>query len=88
MQKIGIVTDTNSGMSAQEAREAGVALLPMPFTGSVTARYTRVRISSASSGFSSKIRDRERSAEFTSKYGFSVVAPMRMMVPSSTKGRR
>ncbi len=32
MQKIGIVTDTNSGMTAQEAREAGVALMPMPFT--------------------------------------------------------
>ena len=32
MQKIGIVTDTNSGMTAQVAREAGVALMPMPFT--------------------------------------------------------
>lgn len=32
MQKIGIVTDTNSGMTEQEAREAGVVLMAMPFT--------------------------------------------------------
>ena len=31
---------------------------------------------------------RERSAPFTSKEGFSVVAPMRMMLPFSTKGRK
>src|ERR671916_622984 len=32
------------------------------------------------------IRQRDRSAEFTSKYGFSVVAPTRITVPSSTAG--
>lgn len=32
MQNIGIITDTNSGMSAAEARECGVTLMPMPFT--------------------------------------------------------
>lgn len=32
MRKIGIVTDTNSGMTAQEAAQCGVALMPMPFT--------------------------------------------------------
>ena len=32
MQKIGIVTDTNSGMTEAEARECGVFLMPMPFT--------------------------------------------------------
>ena len=32
MSKIGIITDTNSGMTAQEARALGVALMPMPFT--------------------------------------------------------
>ena len=32
MQKIGIITDTNSGMTAEEARACGVALMPMPFT--------------------------------------------------------
>ena len=32
MQRIGIITDTNSGMSADEAKACGVALMPMPFT--------------------------------------------------------
>ena len=32
MQTIGIITDTNSGMTAEEARAAGVILMPMPFT--------------------------------------------------------
>ena len=32
MQNIGIITDTNSGMTAEEARQAGVILMPMPFT--------------------------------------------------------
>jgi len=32
MQKIGIITDTNSGMTQAEARECGVTLMPMPFT--------------------------------------------------------
>ena len=32
MQHIGIITDTNSGMTEAEARECGVILMPMPFT--------------------------------------------------------
>ena len=32
MSKIGIITDTNSGMTAREAADCGVALMPMPFT--------------------------------------------------------
>ena len=32
MQKIGIITDTNSGMTVGEAAECGVTLMPMPFT--------------------------------------------------------
>ncbi len=32
MQNIGIITDTNSGMTPEEARRAGVTLMPMPFT--------------------------------------------------------
>ena len=32
MQKTGIITDTNSGMTQVEARECGVILMPMPFT--------------------------------------------------------
>lgn len=32
MASIGIITDTNSGMSAEEARQSGIILMPMPFT--------------------------------------------------------
>ena len=32
MRKIGIITDTNSGMTASEAAACGVSLMPMPFT--------------------------------------------------------
>ena len=32
MGKTGIITDTNSGMSAEEARALGIWLMPMPFT--------------------------------------------------------
>lgn len=32
MQKIGIITDTNSGMTAAEAEQSGVLLMAMPFT--------------------------------------------------------
>ncbi len=32
MQSIGIITDTNSGMTVEEARARGVILMPMPFT--------------------------------------------------------
>ena len=32
MPNIGIITDTNSGMSAEEAEALGVGLMPMPFT--------------------------------------------------------
>ena len=32
MGNIGIITDTNSGMTPAEARECGVILMPMPFT--------------------------------------------------------
>ena len=36
----------------------------------------------------SKIAEREINAPFTSKYGFSVVAPISTRVPSSTKGNK
>ena len=32
MQSIGIITDTNSGMTVEEAQQCGVILIPMPFT--------------------------------------------------------
>ena len=62
--------------------------LPMPFFSSYTARFIIVLISSFSSGFNSNIIDLDIKAPFTSKYGFSVVAPIRIIVPSSTNGSR
>ncbi len=44
--------------------------------------------SSAVSGLSTYTRARDSSALFTSKDGFSVVAPMKISVPSSTYGRK
>ena len=32
MSRIGIITDTNSGMTAREAADCGITLMPMPFT--------------------------------------------------------
>lgn len=32
MNNIAIITDTNAGMSSQEAEELGISILPMPFT--------------------------------------------------------
>ena len=32
MSKIAVVTDSNSGLTQQEAEERGIFLLPMPFT--------------------------------------------------------
>ena len=61
---------------------------PIPFSASLTALYISVLILSAVSGCSSKIIDLDIKAVFTSKYGFSVVAPIKITVPSSTKGNR
>ncbi len=60
----------------------------MPFSVSYTARFSNALMSCFPSGLSSKITEREIKAPFTSKYGFSVVAPISMIVPSSTKGSK
>ena len=50
--------------------------------------YTEIVRDAFSNGFNSYHMDREISAPFTSKYGFSVVAPISTSVPSSTNGNR
>ena len=55
----------------------------MPLSLSYTALWISALISSIDNGCNSKITEREISAPFTSKYGFSVVAPIRISVPSS-----
>ena len=51
---------------------------------SLTARRMRTATSSLSSGFNSKMFERDSRALLTSKNGFSVVAPIRITVPFST----
>lgn len=50
------------------------------------AFFNIVNIFSTESGFSLKTIDLEIKALLTSKYGFSVVAPINITVPFSTKG--
>ena len=61
---------------------------PIPFSLSLTALKISCFIFSVESGFNSNTIEREIKAPLTSKYGFSVVAPIRINVPSSTNGKR
>ena len=55
--------------------------------GLARARRKSCIRSSSVRALSTKTRQRDKSAPLTSKEGFSVVAPIRMMQPFSTKGR-
>ncbi len=57
---------------------------PSPFTVSASERFNSPTMSSTESGCSTKTFERESSAELSSKEGFSVVAPMSVMLPFST----
>ena len=72
-----------SGRRRRPVRARRRARAPRPSS----ARRTTAPTSSSVSGSSRQTRIRDRSAELTSKYGFSVVAPMSVTVPSSTCGR-
>ena len=63
-----------------------ICILPSP-RGLFSACCRSFFISASSSAFRMNTRHRDNSAEFISKEGFSVVAPTRMMLPFSTKGR-
>ena len=60
---------------------------PRPRSGSDAARTSRSASCSSVRAFSLNTLERDSSGEFTSKDGFSVVAPIRMTVPFSTWGR-
>ena len=60
--------------------------LPKP-DGWESALFKSLTRSFSSSAFNTKTRQRESRAALISKDGFSVVAPIRMMLPFSTKGR-
>ncbi len=53
-----------------------------------SARSSRCASAAASSGLNTSTRARDRSAAFSSKDGFSVVAPTSVTVPSSITGRK
>ena len=61
---------------------------PSKERGSVIARFNKTTMSSADSCFKTKTLQRDSKAPLTSKEGFSVVAPIRMIAPFSTKGRK
>ena len=54
---------------------------------SLIARFRSCSISLVSRFLSTKTLERDKSAPFTSNDGFSVVAPIKVMLPFSTKGR-
>ncbi len=90
-------TATSSAVSARRASPSHLtaqtasasssttsASLPCPRSGSAIARRSTPIMSDSSSGSSRKSVDRETSALFTAKSGFSVVAPISVIAPRST----
>ena len=76
--------------SVQIARTTSSLALKRPSSpsGALRARRTRCSMSSSARCSSSTTRLRDSSAEFTSKYGFSVVAPIMTTVRFSTAWSR
>ena len=74
------------GDHLQHASCQSTRLPPKP-RGSVSARRSSSVSSPAERPCSTNTLHRDRRAEFTSKEGFSVVAPMSTMLPFSTKGQ-
>ena len=64
------------------------ASLVISIFSDLAARFRTSKIEGLESGWTTMTRERERSGEITSKDGFSVVAPMRVMRPDSTWGRK
>ena len=77
-----------SARKSAASSSRSTSILPRPLSLSETALSRSLLTLSLESGLSSNILDLDTRARLTSKYGFSVVAPMRMTVPSSTNGRR
>ena len=79
LAKLAIISSMPSASSTR---------LPPKPRGSVSARRSSSVSSPAERPCSTNTLHRDKSAELISNEGFSVVAPMRMIVPSSTNGRR
>ena len=78
LAKLAIISSMPSASSTR---------LPPKPRGSVSARRSSSVSSPAERPCSTNTLHRDKSAELISNEGFSVVAPMRMMLPFSTKGR-
>ena len=63
------------------------SMAPRPRSRSASARRSSASRSASVSGSSTYTRQRESSAAFSSKLGFSVVAPISVISPDSTAGR-
>ena len=101
--ELGSVVRTANSMAFNEIRASPLAVFaknsrasssitalytPNPFSTSVNALFIIVLIFSIERAFNSNIILLETRALLTSKYGFSVVAPIKIIVPSSTYGKR
>ncbi len=77
----------NRAIISRRSSEISIFWDPKP-RGSVSARRSRESRSSTVSSFNTNTLHRDRSAPLISKEGFSVVAPIKIMLPFSTKGRK
>jgi hypothetical protein len=75
---------TTAASAASAFSSISTLIAPRPRSSSTSARRSTPNTCSSVSGSSLNTRDRESSAEITSNDGFSVVAPIMMIVPSST----
>jgi len=71
-------------MAARASSATCSEFFPSPRSGSLSARSRIRRISASDSGCRTRTLVRESRGAITSKEGFSVVAPIRVMVPRST----
>ena len=76
----------NSAIIAIISGAISTSCPPKP-RSSCSALFKRSVSSSVESACNTNTLQRERSAPFTSNEGFSVVAPMSIMLPFSTKGK-
>ena len=77
----------NVAMAASSSSAISTRWLPNPRL-SASARRSSSTTSASVSAFSTNTLQRDNNAPFTSNDGFSVVAPMSVMAPFSTKGRK
>ena len=77
----------NSAIAAKNLSAMCISCAPNP-DGSAMALFNRVSISSVDSACNTKTLHRDKRAPLISKDGFSVVAPIRIILPFSTKGKK